>query len=232
MNPLTRRSFIAATLTAVPASLLVGPAAFAQSAEPCPEAEAEIASLRAQVAALSINTASGGGVNLLMMRHPKSGEHTVPMDSVFSFDRTHAFCRVDTNPRAFKMSTYELGEVTIKPNRFFMVMEATAIEEYVVATQADGSRSCRMRGMVGCSTEVGQANVTVGSRTAAEPAAYRIDAVDAGESGGAVGDSFVFTVYFDPVLAPVNHSIFGPEAVFTGELTSGQVTIVDPAHIA
>ena len=232
MNPLTRRSFLAASLSAVPVSLLVGPAVFAQGAEPCPEAEAELTSLRAQVEALSINTASGGGVNVLMMLHPKSGEPTVPMDSVFSFDRTHAFCRVDTNPRAFKMPTHELGEVTIKPNRFFMVMEAIAIEEYVVATQPDGSRTCRMRGTVGCSTEVGQASVTIGSRTAAEPAAYRIDAVDAGVGGGAVGDSFVFTVYFDRVLAPVNYSIFGPQAVFTGELTSGEITIVDPAQLA
>ena len=232
MKPLTRRSFLAATLTAVPASLLLGPAVFAQSAEPCPEADAEIASLRAQVDALSVNTASGGGVNLLMMQHPKTGELTVPMDLVFSFDRTHAFCRVDTNPKAFKMNTHDLGEVTIKRNRFFMVMEATAIEEYLVATQPDGSRTCRMRGTVGCSTEVGQANVILGSRTAAEPASYRIDAVDAGDASGGVGDSFVFTVSFDPTLAPVNHSIFGPEAVFTGELTSGQVNIVDPAHIA
>ena len=89
-----------------------------------------------------------------------------------------------------------------------------------------------MRGTVGCSTEVGQASVTVGSRSAAEPAAYRIDAVDAGVGGGAVGDSFVFTVYFDRVLAPVNYSIFGPQAVFTGELTSGEITIVDPAQLA
>ena len=148
------------------------------------------------------------------------------------FDRTHAFCRVDTNPKAFKMQTHELGEVTVRPNNFFMAMEATAIEEYIVGTQPDGSRTCRMRGTVGCSTEVGQASVTVGSRTAAEPASYRIDAVDAGDAGGTVGDSFVFTVYFDPTLAPVNHSIFGPQALFTGALTSGAITIVDPAHTA
>ena len=230
MNPLTRRSFLAATMGAVPAALLIGPAAFAQDAA-CREAEAQVKSLEASVEALSKATASGGGVNLLMMLDPETGEPTVPLDSVFSFDRRHAFCRVDTNPLAFKMPTHDLGEVVIGPHQFYMVMDATAIEEYRVSTNPDGSRGCTIRGTLGCSTEVIQATVTVGSRTPSEPAAYRVDAVDAGPGGGDAGDRFVFAVLFDPTLAPVNHSIFGPKAVFTGAMTSGEITIVDPAGL-
>ena len=35
----------------------------------------------------------------------------------------------------------------------------------------------------------------------------------------------MFTVFFDPQRAPVNHGIFGPNPVFTGEFVAGQVTI-------
>lgn len=70
--------------------------------------------------------------------------------------------------------------------------------------------------------------VPLGSRTAAERAAYRIEALDAGPGGGAAGDSFAFSVFFDPEEAPVNHAIFGPESTLTGETIEGQITVVDP----
>jgi hypothetical protein len=41
----------------------------------------------------------------------------------------------------------------------------------------------------------------------------------------------VFTVYFDPEQAPINHGIFGPNPSFTGELVAGEVTIAAPSTL-
>ena len=189
----------------------------------------ELAELRRKVATLSYNVASGGGVNRKMMPDPVSGRPTVPLDEAFTFDRNHAQCRVDTNPQAFKMPTFAMGEVQIEPNRFFMAMASTTIEQFLVTTASDGKRRVTMRGGLSCATEVGQAQTTLGSRTAAEHATYEIEAVDGGIGGGTAGDSFAFTVFFDPREAPLNHAIFGPKFTFTGEMVEGEVTIVDPA---
>ena len=188
----------------------------------------EIRALEESVARLSLNTASGGGVNVKMMPDPETGEPTVPMSEVFSFDRNHALCRVDTNPQAFKMQTHEMGQVVVEANEFFMSMIATSIDQYEVSADDDGTRRVTMRGGLDCATEVGQAETTIGSRTAAEHATYLIEAVDAGVGGGDAGDSFAFTVFFDPEEAPVNYAIFGPEFTFTGEMVDGEVTIVEP----
>ena len=102
---------------------------------------------------------------------------------MFSFDRSHAFCRVETNPEAFAMDTHELGRVTVEPHAFFMSMEATSIEQYEITTTPDGGRTVRMRGGLDCSTEIGQAEVAIGSRTATEHATYLIEAVDGGVGG-------------------------------------------------
>ncbi len=185
-------------------------------------------SLEAKVRRLSYNTASGGGVNLKMMPHPVSGEATVPLEEVFSFDRNHAMCRVDTNRQAFKMRTYSSGEVVIPANQFFMAMVVTTIDQFLVSTAADRTRQLTMRGGLSCRTEVGLTTVTIGSRTAAEHATYEIEAVDAGVGGGSAGDKFAFTVFFDPSQAPVNHAIFGPKFTFTGKMIEGEITIVDP----
>lgn len=185
--------------------------------------------LRARLAKLSYNTASGGGVNLKMMPDPATGQATVPLEEVFSFDRNHAICRVDTNPRAFKMATYKLGDVVIQANAFFMAMAATTVDQFAISTRGDGARVVTMRGGLGCSTEVAQGNVKLGSRTAVEDATFEIEAVDGGIGGGRVGDSFAYTAIFDPGAAPINYSIFGPRATFTGEMIQGEITIVDPA---
>ena len=190
----------------------------------------ELAELRRKVATLSYNVASGGGVNRKMMPDPVSGRPTVPLDEAFTFDRNHAQCRVDTNPQAFKMPTFAMGEVQIEPNRFFMAMASTTIEQFLVTTASDGKRRVTMRGGLSCATEVGQAQTTLGSRTAAEHATYEIEAVDGGIGGGTAGDSFAFTVFFDAREAPLNHAIFGPKFTFTGEMVEGEVTIVDPAQ--
>lgn len=187
-------------------------------------------SLDALVTRLSYNTASGGGVNLKMMLDPESGERTVPLREVFGFDRNFAFCRIDTNPQAFTMQTFSLGEITVEPYQFFMSMEVTSVDQYEITADADGNLVVVMRGGLDCNTEVGQATTTIGSRTAAEHATYRITAVDGGIGGGAAGDRFEFTVFFDPDEAPVNYSIFGPEFTFTGEMVSGEITIVDPTR--
>lgn len=190
--------------------------------------QAEIQTLQNRVRALSYNTASGGGVNVKMMPDPATGNATVPLEEVFSFDRNHAICRVDTNPRAFKMRTYKLGEVVIQPNQFFMVMEATTIDQFEVSTLPDRRRRVTMRGGVSCATKVGQTQVRIGSRTAKEHATYLIEALDGGGGGGKAGDSFAFTVFFDEKEAPVNYSIFGPKFTFTGQMVGGEITIVDP----
>jgi hypothetical protein len=231
MSFATRRRFVAALAGGVPAGLGLRTAAHATptSEEPCDPAE--VTALREKVRVLSYNVASGGGINVKMMPHSETGQPTVPLPEVFSFDRNHAICRVDTNPEAFTMPTYGMGEVTIAPHSFFMAMEATTIEQFAVTMNADGTRTAILRGGLACSTEVGQATVTIGSRTEAEHATYRIEAVDGGIGGGAAGDRFAFTVFFDPDEAPLNHDIFGPEFTFTGTMTLGEITIIDPDSI-
>ncbi len=189
----------------------------------------KIALLEAQVRRLSYNTASGGGVNVKMMPDPMTGQSTIPLAEVFSFDRNHAICRVDTNPRAFQMATFQRGKVIVPAGRFFMSMVATSVDQYAVTTQPDGKRTVRMRGGLSCATEVGQAHVTIGSRSASEHAAYLIEAMNGGIGGGRAGDSFAFTAFFDPKEAPINYSLFGPKFTFTGQMVEGKITIVDPA---
>ena len=184
--------------------------------------------LQALISRLSYNTASGGGVNVKLMPDPETGEATVPLPEVFSFDRNHAFCRVDTNPHAFVMPTFEMGDVLIEPYSFYMAMDVTAVEQWEIETINESSRRVVLRGGLGCATEVGQADSKLGDRTTSEHATYRIEAVDGGVGGGAAGDSFAFTVFFDPEEAPLNHAVFGPEFTFTGEMVSGEITILDP----
>jgi hypothetical protein len=185
--------------------------------------------LRRKVTELSYNVASGGGVNRKLMPDPVTGKPTVIMDEAFTFDRNHAMCRVETNPQAFKMPTYSMGEVVIQPNKFYMSMATTTIEQFLVSTLSDGKRKVIMRGGLSCSTEVGQATTTFGSKTASEHATYEIEAVDGGIGGAKAGDSFAFTVFFDPKEAPLNNAIFGPKFTFTGDLIEGEITIIDPA---
>jgi hypothetical protein len=187
--------------------------------------ENDVKTLQDRVRKLSYSTASGGGVNVKMMQDPVTGQPTIPLEEIFSFDRNHAMCRVETNRKAFKMRTFKLGEVTIQPHQFFMAMAATTIDQYEVSTRPDGTRQVTMRGGLSCATEVGQTTITIGSRTAAEHATYLIEAVD---GGGKAGDSFAFTAFFDPKEAPINYSIFGPKATFTGKMVEGKITIVDP----
>lgn len=193
-----------------------------------PALEREMAVLQDRVRRLSYNVASGGGVNVKMMPDPVTGKPTVPLQEVFSFDRNHAFCRVDTNPRAFRLRTYQRGEVVVPAGKFSMSMVATTIDQFHVATLPNGQRKVTMRGGVSCSTEVGLTTVTIGSRTAAEHATYLIEAVDGGTGGGKAGDTFAFTVFFDPQEAPVNYSIFGPKFTFTGRMMEGEITVTDP----
>jgi hypothetical protein len=187
-----------------------------------------ITTLNNNIRKLSYNTASGGGVNLKMMPDPDTGEATVRMEEVFSFDRNHAMCRVDTNPERFVMPTYAMGDVTIEANQFFMAMYATSIDKYELITTSDGSTKVRMEGGLDCITEVGQANVKFGDRNIVEHATFRIEAVDGGFGGGKAGDTFVFTAYFDEKESPLNYKIFGPSFKFTGEMIHGEITIIDP----
>lgn len=191
----------------------------------------ETEALRRKVTTLSYNVASGGGVNRKLMPDPQTGKAIVPLDEAFSFDRNHAICRVDTNPAAFRMPTYAMGDVVIAANQFYMAMATTTVEQFRVFTAADGKRHATLKGGLSCATEVGQASTKLGSRSASEHATYEIEAVDGGIGGAKAGDSFAFTVFFDPKDAPLNHAIFGPKFTFTGELIEGEITIVDPSAL-
>ena len=173
-------------------------------------------------------TASGGGVNVKEMPAPDGGD-PVPLRESFAFDAHYAQCIIEDNPAAFAMDTHEMGRVVVEAHSFFMAMYATDLSLVSIRDGGNGTRVARLTGALSCSTEAGTASGTVGSRTATEPAFYEIEAVDGGHGGGAAGDRFAFTVFFDPEQAPVNHGIFGPNPTFTGELVAGEVTIAAPA---
>jgi hypothetical protein len=184
--------------------------------------------LEAELSRILLNAASGGGLNMKYMPHPETGEASVALPEVFSFDANHAFCRVDTNKDAFIMPTYEMGDVLIEKNEFFMAMSTTSMDEFKISKDSDGNNTVTVTGGLDCLTEVAKANMTLGSREVAEFAEYKIKATDGGLGGGKAGDTFEFTVYFDKTTAPVNYAIFGPEFTFTGEMIDGEITIPDP----
>jgi hypothetical protein len=173
-------------------------------------------------------TASGGGVNLKLMPDVE-GTPTVPLRESFNFDAYYAQCIIEDNPAAFAMDTYSMGKVVIEPHTFFMAMYAHEISLVRIRDLGDGRRLATLTGDLGCLTEAGTASGRVGSREVEEPAFFEIAATDGGHGGGAARDSFVFTVFFSPEQAPVNHGIFGPNPAFTGELIAGEITIAPPA---
>jgi hypothetical protein len=175
-------------------------------------------------------TASGGGVNLKLMPDPSGGD-PVPLRELFSFDAHYAQCVIEDNPAAFAMETHEMGEVVVEAHTFFMAMYANEMSLVSITAAAGGKRVAKLTGELGCLTEVGTATGRVGSRTASEPAFFEIEAIDGGHGGGAAGDGFVFTVFFDPERSPVNHGIFGPNPAFTGELVAGEITIAAPSTL-
>jgi hypothetical protein len=175
-------------------------------------------------------TVSGGGVNVKQMPAAE-GDGTVPMRESFSFDAHYAQCIVEDNAAAFAMDTHDMGRVLIPEHSFFMAMYSNEMAVVSVKGAAGGKRVAMLAGQLGCATEAGTGEITVGSREASEPAFFEIEAVDGGHGGGAAGDSFTFTVYFDPAQAPVNHAIFGPKATFTGQMVAGEVTIDAPVTL-
>ena len=187
--------------------------------------ESELSTANEKVLRLSQHTASGGGANVKMMPD-EAGNPTVPMDEVFGFGTNYAFCRVDNVPVGFVMPTYAMGEVFVEPNTFFMLMKATDIASFEISTLSDGETQAVMEGDFDCATEAGVAGTKIGGREAFEPASFEVIAIDGG--AGNANDSFVFRAFFDEDEAPINHAIFGPEFDFTGDMVSGDITIVDP----
>jgi hypothetical protein len=188
---------------------------------------AHTAAVRAQGQQLTV---SGGGVNLKQMPAAE-GDGTVPMRESFSFDTHYAQCIVEDNAAAFAMDTHDMGRMVIPEHSFFMAMYSNDMAVVSIKQVVDGKRVAKLSGQLGCATQAGTGTITVGSREAAEPAFFEIEAVDGGPGGAEAGDSFAFTVYFDPALAPVNHAIFGPKATFTGEMVAGEVTIDAPVTL-
>ncbi len=175
-------------------------------------------------------TVSGGGVNVKEMPSP-DGDEMVPMRESFAFDPYYAQCIVEDNAAAFAMDTYEMGRVVIEPHTFFMAMYSVEMGLVSIRRGAGNTHIAKLAGQLGCATEVGTAELTFGSREATEPAFFEIEAVDGGHGGGAAGDSFAFTVFFDPAQAPLNHAIFGPKFTFTGTMVAGEVTIASPTSL-
>ena len=173
-------------------------------------------------------TASGGGVNLKLMPDVE-GAPTVPLRESFTFDAHYAQCVIEDNPEPFSMETYSMGKVIIDAHSFFMGMYANEISLVSIRDAGNGTRVAKLTGALGCATEAGTATGRVGSREAEEPAFFEIEATDGGHGGGAARDTFVFTVFFDPDRAPLNHAIFGPNPSFTGEMIAGEITIAAPA---
>jgi hypothetical protein len=175
-------------------------------------------------------TASGAGVNLKMMPDT-DGEPVVPMRESFGFDALYAQCIVEDNPERFAMETFEMGRVVIEPHQFFMAMYADSVGIYEIRRNADDSLTATLLGSLVCATYAGTASVTVGSREAYEHARFLIEATDGGAGFDRPPDRFAFTVYFDPEEAPVNHAIFGPEAVFTGDMIAGKIRVGPPITV-
>jgi hypothetical protein len=170
---------------------------------------------------------SGGGVNVKQMPGP-DGSTMVPLRESFSFDAHYAQCIVEDNPAAFAMDAFGMGRVVIEAHQFFMAMYSNEMGLVSIKRADGGKRVAKLAGQLGCATNAGTATATFGSRTASEPASFEIEALDGGHGGGAAGDSFAFTVFFDPAQAPVNHAIFGPKFTFTGDMVAGEVTIAAP----
>src|SRR5687768_2039283 len=249
---MNRRDLLFIPAVVVPAAV-AGGATYAALAPQRDQALARVAELEAQAATLQSTSAkqqtdltaaqqritalnsrwvaSGGGTNKKMMPDA-AGNPTVTMLEVFSFDRYHAYCRVDDNAEAFVMPTHSMGKVTIPARSFFMSMATTTIDAFDAREAGAGKAQVTLRGNLDCHTEVNSASIKVGSRTAGEPASYEIVAVDGGQGGGPKGDSFAFTVFFDERMAPLNYAIFGPRFTFTGEMTEGEITIRNLASLA
>jgi hypothetical protein len=121
-----------------------------------------------------------------------------------------------------------MGRVVIEPHQFFMAMYADAVGLDAVRQNPNGSWTATMLGSLFCTTFAGTSSISVGSREAQEHARFLILATDVGIGGQAPPDAFAFTVYFDSDEAPSNHSGFGPEFTFTGEMIAGKITIGKP----
>ena len=170
---------------------------------------------------------SGGGVNVKLMPAAE-GDSMVPLRESFGFDAHYAQCIIEDNPAAIAMDTHSMGRVVIEAHQFFMAMYSNEMSLTSIRRTADGKRVAKLAGQLGCATYAGTASASFGSREATEPAFFEIEAVDGGHGGGAAGDRFAFTVFFDPQQAPLNHAIFGPKPTFTGEMVAGEVTISAP----
>ena len=88
------------------------------------------------------------------------------------------------------MPTYEMGDVLIEKNEFFMAMSTTSMDEFKMSKDSAGNNRVIITGGLDCLTEVAKANMVLGSREVAEYAEYRIQATDGGMGGGKAGDNF------------------------------------------
>lgn len=218
----SRRAFLG-TVAGLSASVGLAGGGWATSVQNESSVKADLELARTQLTkVLQKNwVAYGGGTNIKFLPDPVTKEPTVPSQEVWHFDLNFAYCRIDNNPEAFLMPTYSLGEVLIDANSFSMVMLSKQVGVNGFTVTPEGAAKLRLTGQVGCATAASSAGVKIGSRVAEESASFEIVAVD----DDVAGDSFAFTVFFQPTTAPVNNAIFGPKATFTGQVKNGGVTI-------
>jgi hypothetical protein len=169
--------------------------------------------------------AFGAGTNLKMMPDA-SGNATSPMREVFAFTPNYVQCQVEDNPQDFAFDTYEFGRQIIKAHQFYMVMVSDQVSTIDFDADSAGRERVTMRGTLSCFTEAATASTRIGSRIVSEPAGFRAVAVGGGQAGGGAEGSFAITTFFDKASAPLNHSVFGPEPTFTGQMVAGKVTII------
>jgi hypothetical protein len=178
--------------------------------------QTDIDSLNDQLGDLQRWAIFGGGSNIKKMPNTVDKQPTIRMDETFYFDQKNAICRVDNNPEAFIMPTYLMGEVPIEENTFFMLMSTSNL--HVKSIEESENSTCILESDTGdCFTEASAGGNIYGSRIKPEPFKSEIVAVDR--------KAFSYTAFFDENEAPVNYAIFGPKFTFTGELSTGSVTV-------
>jgi hypothetical protein len=92
------------------------------------------------------------------------------MRESFSFDAHYAQCIVEDNPAGFAMDTHGMGPSADPGARLFVAMYSTEMAVVSIKRAAGGKRVAKLTGQLGCATEAGTGEITVGFREAGEPA--------------------------------------------------------------
>lgn len=165
----------------------------------------------------------GSGVNRKTLPDPK-GNLTATMDELFSVGPSFVSCMAPDNPSPFLFDTKSYGKMTIDSHSFSMIMVSSKVDTVTYGKSEDGSPMVRMSGRLDCATQASSSGVKVGNISSYEGADYEAEMVDRGPLNTGK-DSFSITAFFDSGEDPINYSIFGDKATFTGEMIHGDIVI-------